>query len=114
VTDVRFSRKSFWTAGRDFASKPGEFKWSTTKLNTLLSGSLEWKRDKAKEPNSCVFLDMNIAQGQFENPKLATDGCSQKKYFLCEVSFYFIAFLQIDISTWLIVPVSVKKPFEIN
>jgi len=87
AAEMRFSEDEFWTAGRDFASKPGEFKWSTTKLNTLLSRSLEWKRDKAKEPSSCVFLDMNVEQGKFENPKLATDDCSQVKAVLCEVRF---------------------------
>jgi len=38
--------------------------------------------------NSCVYLDLSDDPGSLENPKLATDDCQTKKYFLCEVQLY--------------------------
>jgi len=81
----QFDKKQLWTAGRDISECPGKFQWCSTKLQDFLKDVLVWKNDKPNTIDSCVYLDLNQAPGSFENPKLATDDCHQKKYFVCEV-----------------------------
>jgi len=76
--------KQLWTAGRDISGCPGKFRWCSSKLQDFLKDVLQWK--KPSTLNSCAYLDLNDAPDSVENPKLATDDCQTKKYFLCEVT----------------------------